>query len=317
MQANRFFEIIYILLNKKSVTAKDLADHFNVSTRTIYRDVDNLSLAGIPIYTEKGKGGGIFLLPDFVLNKSILSESEQNEILTALHGLSHITTQETQGILNRLSTIFNKTAANWLAVDFSDWSYTNYYFYDLKDAILKQRISEFDYYNTYGEKSSRRVEPLQLWFKSRAWYVKAYCLNKASIRLFKLTRIKNLVVTNDHFLVRDLLLSESDTISDPIQDSINDDSNNKNDASSHNEYKEINIKLHIKPEMAYRVYDEFDEDMIFTHPDGSFTVTGNWHEDNWTYGYIFSFGEYIEVLQPEHLRAIICEKAKNISNKHI
>ncbi|MCL2361174.1 MAG: YafY family transcriptional regulator [Defluviitaleaceae bacterium] len=312
MQANRLFEIIYILLNKKSVTAKNLAEHFGVSTRTIYRDVDNLSLAGIPVYTEKGKGGGIFLLPDFVLNKSILSEDEQNEILSALHGLSHITTEETRGVLNRLSTIFNKTAANWLEIDFSDWSYSNFYFYDFKDAILKQRIAAFDYYNSYGEKSHRRVEPLQLWFKSRAWYVKAFCLNKTSMRLFKLSRVKNLVITDEHFLVRDNLLAE--TLKDSQTETVQEDT--ESEAIHPLVCKDITIKLHVMPELAYRVFDEFDEDMIFKHEDGSFTVTINWPEDNWVYGYILSFGDFAEVLEPEHLRGIICEKAKNISGKY-
>ena len=85
MQSKRQFEIIYILMNRKLVTAKELAEHFGISQRTVYRDIDVLGLAGIPVYTEKGKGGGICLLPEFVLNKSLLDEQEQNEILSALH----------------------------------------------------------------------------------------------------------------------------------------------------------------------------------------------------------------------------------------
>ena len=158
MQSSRLFEIIYILLNKKTVTAKELAEHFEVSQRTIYRDVDTLSLAGIPVYTEKGKGGGISLLPDFVLNKSILSEEEQNEILSALQGLASVKTSDTDHVLNKLSTIFNKSAANWLEVDFSDWSFQNgSAFHDFKTAILERRIAEFDYYSTYGELTRRQI----------------------------------------------------------------------------------------------------------------------------------------------------------------
>jgi len=142
---NRLFEIIYLLLNKKGTTAKELAEYFGVSCRTIYRDVDTLSLTGIPIYTEKGKGGGISLLPDFVLNKSILSEQEQNEILSALQGLSSVKTGETGQVLKKLSTIFNKNTVNWLEVDFSDWSFANgKAFYDFKTAILEHRIAGFD-----------------------------------------------------------------------------------------------------------------------------------------------------------------------------
>ncbi|MDR0273485.1 MAG: HTH domain-containing protein, partial [Clostridiales bacterium] len=148
MQSNRLFEIIYVLLNKKSVTAKDLAERFGVSTRTIYRDVDTLSLSGIPIYTEKGKGGGISLLPEFVLSKSILSEREQNEILNALQGLSNI--QNGDSVLRKLSAVFNKTAANWLEVDFSDWGFRDGDIFDgFKTAILEKRIASFEYFSTF------------------------------------------------------------------------------------------------------------------------------------------------------------------------
>ena len=99
MQMNRLFEIIYSLLNKKSLTAKELAERFEVSVRTIYRDIDVLSSAGIPIYASQGKGGGISLLDDYVLDKSVLSEREQNEILYALQGLSITQAPETEKAL--------------------------------------------------------------------------------------------------------------------------------------------------------------------------------------------------------------------------
>ena len=302
MQVNRLFEIIYILLNKESVTAKTLAAQLSVSTRTIYRDLDTLSLAGVPVYTEKGKGGGISLLPNFVLNKSILSEQEQNEILAALHGLSHIKADAANGVLNRLSTIFNKTAAKWLEVDFSDWTYTNDFFSDFKVAILEQRIVTFDYYNSYGEKTFRQVEPIQLWFKLKSWYVKAFCLTKMDMRLYKLTRVRNLTVTDEHFPVRDLLVAES-----------SHDIAEKPQAM----HTDITIKLHISPEMTYRVYDEFGDSTIEKQPDGSFIVTVTWSEDAWVYGYILSYGEHAEVVEPQHLREIIHAKAQQISKKYL
>jgi len=284
-------------LNKESVTAKELAAQFGVSTRTIYRDVDTLSLAGIPVYTEKGKGGGISLLPDFVLNKSILSESEQNAILTALHGLSHVNANEANGALKRLSTIFNKTAVNWLEVDFSDWSYTNDFFNDFKVAILEKRVVAFDYFNADGEKTFRHVEPIQLWFKSKSWYVKGFCLTKQGMRLFKLTRVKNLLVTDKNFSERDLL-------------SLPENSDSKH------ECPDTTLKLRIYPEMTYRVYDEFDEEDIEKQPDGSFIVSTTWPEDNWVYGYVLSYGEFAEVLEPQHFRGIIKEKSQKISQRY-
>jgi len=297
---NRLFEIIYILLNKQIITAKELAEHFNVSKRTIYRDIDMLSLAGIPVYTEKGKGGGISLLPDFVLNKSILSEQEQNEILSALQGLSSVKTVETDQVLKKLSTIFNKNTVNWLEVDFSDWGYINgRAFYNFKIAILEHRIAEFDYYSTYGEKIHRRIEPIQLWFKSKAWYIKGFCLMRQDIRLFKLSRVRNLTLTDEKFNERDLLSIPQ----------------NPNPAS--HQKPDVTLRLKIAPEMTYRVYDEFDESFAEKQPDGSFAVEVTWPEDDWVYGTILSYGEYIEVLEPEHIREIIKEKSQKTAKKYL
>jgi predicted DNA-binding transcriptional regulator YafY len=300
MKLNRLFEIIYILLQKRSVSAKELAEHFGVSVRTIYRDIDVLSLAGIPLYTEQGKGGGISLLPEFVLNKSILSEQEQSEILSALQGLSNVKTAETDKVLEKLSTIFNRTAINWLEVDFSDWSFTTGQFFNaFKAAILERRIAEFDYYSTFGEKIRRRIEPIQLWFKSKAWYVKGFCLTRQDVRTFKLTRVKNLVLTHETFTERDLLSS-----------AITSETNG-------HQKQEVILKLRIEPLMAYRVHDEFDEHMIEKQPDGSYIITAKYPEDDWVYGTILSYGEYIEVLEPIHIREIIKTKVQNITKKYI
>ena len=296
MQVNRLFEIIYLLLNKKSMTARELAERFSVSQRTIYRDVDTLSLAGIPVYTEKGKGGGISLLPEFVLNKSLLSEQEQHEILSALKGLSIVKTADTDGVLKKLSTIFNKSAANWLEVDFTGWSYQDGdNFAMFKTAILERRIARFDYYSTYGEKTHRRIEPIQLWFKSKSWYVKGFCLTRQDVRLFKLSRVKNLILTDEHFLPREVLALPPNP--SPVE----------------RQKLDVELKLKISPEMFYRVYDEFDEDMVEKQPDGSFVVSVLWPEDEWVYGTILSYGEYAEVLEPAHIRKIIQEKSQKVT----
>ena len=300
MQINRLFEIVYVLLLHKTVTAKELAERLGVSQRTIYRDIDTLSLAGIPIYTEKGKGGGISLMPEFVLSKSILNEQEQNEILSALHGLSHISADKTEQVLQKLSVIFNKTASNWLEVDFSDWSLANgQLFNGFKSAILERRIAEFEYYSTYGEKTHRRIEPMQLWFKSKAWYVKGFCLTRHDVRLFKLTRVKNLTITDELFTERDLLAAPPN--SGPVA----------------HQSRDATLKLRIAPEMAYRVYDEFGQDSVETQPDGSFIITITWPEDHWVYGTILSYGEYIEVLEPAHMRETVKAKAQKIADKYL
>jgi|AGTN01.2.fsa_nt_gi Predicted transcriptional regulator len=303
MQMNRLFEIVYILLsqkNQKTVTARELAERFAVSQRTIYRDIDALSFAGVPIYTNKGKGGGIGLLPDFVLDKSLLNESEQNEILSALQGLSVVKTEETHHVLKKLGTIFNRSVVNWIEVDFSDWTIQNgETFRLLKTAILEKRVARFAYFNARGETANRRIEPIQLLFKSKSWYLKGYCLDNNDIRLFKLTRIKNPAVAEETFVERDLLKTHEHSPESP-------------------EYagQVITVKLKISPKMTYRVHDEFNENQVEKNSDGSYTVTATWPEDDWMYGFILSFGEHIEVLHPAHVREIIVEKFQKALDKY-
>ena len=291
MQMSRLFEIIYILLSRKNVTARELAERFEVSSRTIYRDVDTLSLAGIPIYTSKGKGGGIKLLDEFVLDKSILSAAEQYEILSSLQSLGAVKTEETQRILEKLGTFFNRNIPNWIEVDYSDWNMGgNQYFHSLKTAIMEKRITFFDYYNSSGEKSRRRIEPVQLWFKHRAWYIKGFCLSKKDIRLFKLNRIKNLSVSEEIFPARDYDIFKNEFVQEQKKPPV------------------LNLRMRISEEMAYRVFDEFEEDQIMRNEDGSFTVSTQWPEDEWVYGFVLSYGGYIEVLEPEHMREIIRQR---------
>lgn len=299
MQTGRLFEIVYFLMNKKNVTASELAEYLGVSRRTICRDIDTLSVAGIPIYTERGKGGGIRLLPDFVLNQSMLSEQEQNDILSALQMLSNIEAVDTKQTLNKLSAIFNRGTTDWMKVDFFDWHYEDDLFGDLKTAILGRHVIEFDYYNSYGDKASRSIEPVQLWFKSKSWYLKGFCLTKQEVRLYKLTRIKNLVVTDEHFVERQLLAQRDS----PLQ--------------NWDEQQKVTLQLRIESEMAYRVYDDFGEKEVEKQADGSFLVTVTFTEDDWVYGYLLSYGKSLEVLEPERIRNILKEESEHILEKYL
>ncbi|MCL2438307.1 MAG: YafY family transcriptional regulator [Coriobacteriia bacterium] len=305
-QINRLLELVYILLHRKNVSAKELADQLGVSRRTIYRDIDALSSAGIPVYTVKGKGGGVRLLANSVLLKSVLSEQEQDEILTALHGLSNVKDSEADHVLRKLSTTFNKPATNWLQVDFSDWMRADSFFDDFKVAILERRIAEFDYYGRSGEKTSRRVEPVQLWFKEKSWYLKCFCLNRQDVRIFKLSRVSNLAVTDNYFLERDLpVLAEEEAEVSCDQD--------QNDQSQNDEC----MKLHISSKMKFQALDDFDEEYLEEQPDGSLILTVPWVDDEWMVGYVLSYGRHIEALEPESLRLAIKDEAEKISARYL
>lgn len=299
MQISRLFEIIYVLLNKKNVTAAEMAKRFEVSQRTIYRDIETLNTAGIPIFTTRGRGGGIGLLDSFVLNKSLLSEQEQNDILSALQSMNATLTAETSETLSKLSLLFNKETADWIEVDFSNWpDETNALFPLIKSAILNKKMICFEYYNSNGEKTSRSVEPLQLWFKHKSWYLKAYCLGKEDIRLFKLSRIKSVQLTDTSFerapTEMQSMLERSRQCPDLIT-----------------------VTLQINASQAYRVYDEFETEQIKKNEEGDFIVTASFAESEWIYGYILSFGPSAKLLEPAHLLPTLQERLEKTLKQYL
>ena len=295
---NRLFEIVYILMQKKKVTAKELADKFEVSTRTIYRDIEALSSANIPIYASKGKDGGIGILDEYVLNKTILSEEEQNQILFALQGMIKVRGQDEKDILEKLSTLFNKEINDWIRIDLSNWSKDNMQenrFDIIKSAILNKKLIEFNYYNSNGEESRRIVEPLQIWFKDKSWYLISYCRNKEDYRIFKIARIKEIKTLQEHF-ERELP---------------------KEQKEEKYKFKNILLELEISKEMAYRVYDEFENSEISKKENGNFIVKVEYPENEWVYGYILSFGEHIKVIAPNRAKNIIKDKLEKTLKNYL
>ena len=293
---NRLFEIVYILLQKKKTTAKELADRFEVSTRTIYRDIETLSTANIPIYASKGKDGGIGLLDEYVLNKTILSEEEQNQILFALQGMKKVKGQDEKDILEKLSILFNKKINDWIKIDFSNWGNIQEERFDIiKSAILNKQLVQFIYYNSNGEENNRIVEPLQIWFKDKSWYLISYCKLKEDYRIFKIARIKEIKILEEHF-ERELPKEE--------------------EKEKHN-FKMIELELEINKAMTYRVYDEFESKEITKKQDGNFMIKVKYPENEWIYGYILSFGEYAKILNPAYVKNIIKDKLQKTLKNYL
>ena len=225
----------------------------------------------------------------------MLSEEEQNQILFALQSMEKISNQDEKNILEKMSSIFNKSKTNWIDVDFSDWG-TNgeqdQTFNLIRNAILKHNVIEFVYYNSYGEEKKRQAEPLQIYFKDKSWYLKAYCRLKQDYRLFKISRMKDIILLNKTF-ERELPQIKE----------------NKFD------YKTIQLELEISKDMSYRVYDEFKMEDIIKNKNGDFIVKVEFPENDWVYGYILSFGENVKVLSPGYVKSIIKEKLqKSLKN---
>lgn len=296
LKINRLLGITILLLNRETVTAKELAERFGVSTRTIYRDIDILSSAGVPVFTNKGNGGGISLLDNYSLNRTLISENEIESILLALKTLKAAKYPEIDAVLEKIGAVFKHTEADWVHIDFSPWASTpneNNKFIEIKKAILDRKRITFEYINSAGEKSTRKIEPMRLLFKGQGWYLWGYCVTKNDFRVFRISRIKNVKVTNEVFKRRDYIEKEQ--------------SDEKGNARP-----PVRLKLKFYPQALYRLYDDFDDEIIIKNADGTFSVEVQFPEDEWVYGYIMSFGNYVEVLEPQHIRDIIADRAKKL-----
>ena len=156
MQIDQLFEFVYILIDKKQVTAKEMSKHFGVSTRTIYRWLDALSVSGVPVYSLKGRGGGIAISEQYALDKTVLSEDERLAIISSVKALNSLsgnpaaTVNANLKAAEKLAHLTTKET-DWLEVDFSPWSPEGqnvlHFFAILRECILKKRQVSFDYYS--------------------------------------------------------------------------------------------------------------------------------------------------------------------------
>lgn len=293
MRDSRLFRILYYVLEKGKVTANELSEKFEVSVRTIYRDIDVISSAGIPIYATQGKGGGIEIADDFVLKKSLLSEKEQEQILVALKGLEGINKQYENELLTKLSAFFKIKNTNWIEVDFTNWQRGNEYdelFNDIKSAIINKNIIRFTYFSSNEKETSREAKPIRLLFKGWDWYVYTFCLLRNEFRYFKLSRIRDLKILDENF---------EDSYEDVV-------------LIKKMEYKDtVHVKLKFDRKVAFRVYDEMGD--IKEDEEGNLYVEIELPNDYNLYNYIFSFGESVEVLEPIEIRNNIRDMINKMS----
>jgi predicted DNA-binding transcriptional regulator YafY len=296
-QIQRLFGIIYILLNKKTVTAKELAEQFEVSTRTIMRDIETLSEAGIPICTTKGNGGGVSLMEGYVLNKTAISSEEQEQILLALQSLSKTELSESNSALAKLRAIFGKQSTDWLEVDFSSWrnpQFDKARFDLLKQAITERKVIKILYAGSNGETAERKVEAVKLLFKARAWYLQAFCLLKQDYRTFKVNRILSAELTTETFNEREYPVGVPELIFP--------------------DEAMITLKLRCSPKVAYRLYDEFTPDSISRSDDGSLLVETKVPDKEGLTEFLLSFGSDVTVLEPQSAKGELFNELEKIKN---
>ncbi|EGW45377.1 hypothetical protein HMPREF0178_01922 [Bilophila sp. 4_1_30] len=289
MHVERLFQIVFLLMSGSCGTAKELAEHCSVSVRTIQRDLDALSLAGIPIFSNRGRGGGTGLLKEFTLDKTFMTEQEQADILHGLQALEGAGYPGGNAALHKLAALFRKKAEDrWLRVDFSSWCGSGFgkeKFHRLKEAILAKKVIRFTYFSSENRVSERFAEPLCLLFRERAWYVCVFDRKKSREMVLRASRIRDLHVMEEMF--------ERTMQEDPMATP---------DYSK--SYALQRVVLRIDAECAFRAFDEFPEQDIRPQPDGSFLIDEEMPINEWLTGYLLSFADGLERKNPFHAKEI-------------
>jgi predicted DNA-binding transcriptional regulator YafY len=308
MKLERLLAIIMLLLNRKQINAKELAEYFEVSQRTIYRDIDAINQAGIPIVSYMGAEGGFGILENYKINKNFLDDYEINSLITALKNLNNtvnnrkisLTLEKLESMKPRKDINSNNSNVIPINIDYNNWNSNNTDKEKLKalnKAIYEKRIISFDYVNTKGEYTHRVVEPLSLLLKDFSWYLQGYCHSKEDYRLFKVKRMRMVNVTEDFFTREAPPLEALDYSEEWYKDKT-----------------VIDITLKFKIEARTRVVDSFNEEQIQFYEDGTTKVNFTAPEDNWLFELILGFGSQVEVVEPLQLRLLIRQKAIEISN---
>ncbi len=298
--------IVVLLLNRKTITARELADRFEVSLRTVYRDIDAINEAGIPVLSNQGSGGGFSIMENYRLNHQYLSLENSRTIITALKGVNTaLQDREVELAMEKIRSLipaekapeFDRQA-DQLVIDHLPWGFNSKMqdrIRQLNRSIADCKLIKVEYQNLKGEYSVRNIEPMTLVFKGYNWYLFGFCLTKQDGRVFRLSRIRNLEFLNSSFIRRDIKFNDF-----AVQ------------ANSSGQI--VDLELKFTPEVKMRVREFFYLEDITEHEDGSLLVKVSFPEDNWVYSLIMSFGSDVEVLSPKHIRKLILESAKKIQS---
>jgi predicted DNA-binding transcriptional regulator YafY len=297
MKVERLISILMLLLNKRKLTAKELSGYFEVSIRTIQRDMDTLCNAGIPIYGDVGKYGGYQLTENYKLDRNFLTGKEMDTLVTMLKGFSDtLFSDSIRTILEKMGG-FNKntTSLGNLHIDMTPWGADKGFLETLNlinNAIEEKRLISFEYYDLYNNKTIRQVEPYISILKVGSWYIYAYCLKRKEYRVFKISRIFELRILQKTFEKRD-------NVGDPSQIGTMDLTRESS-----------KIKIRFSPDSRGKIPDFFDPRIVEEDEMGRLIFDTSFPIDEWLISVIMSFGGDAEVLEPESLRKEIIRRIK-------
>jgi predicted DNA-binding transcriptional regulator YafY len=291
MKLERLISIIYKLLNHEVLSASILAEEYQVSQRTIYRDIDVICAAGFPVVSYQGTKGGYGIMDGYKMDKSLLGSYDVNALITVLRSLSTVFEDErAQGTIERLQTIGPEHLASSLSVDLESRRTESGALQHIRTAITRRNVIRFDYIDAQNERTAREMEPLQLHYKYRNWYMYGYCRTRRDYREFRLSRLLNLSLTEETFGPHSGVPEEADSLHGGCQDQLED------------------VVIRVGPDSLAEALDQFHHADKQFHDDGSMTMRIPVYQPlsaRWLWTLLLSFGSGAEVLEPSPLRGIL------------
>ena len=305
MKVDRLVSIIMILLDKKRIGAQELADRFEVSPRTIYRDIDTINLAGIPIRSTSGVGGGFEIMQAYKIDRKVFSTTDLSAILMGLSSLSGM--MRGDELVNALAKVKSfipadrakdiELRANQIQIDLSPWIGNRNiqpYLEKIQTALQESKLLSFEYLDRHGNKTVRTAEPYQLVLKSSHWYWQGYCHTRNDFRLFKLSRMSNLQIQKESFTPRDYQKPQLD-FADIL------------------ETMQTEIRIRIHKSVMDRVLDYCTNEHFSPDGDEHYIVRFPFIENEFYYNILFSFGDKCECLEPLHIRTEMKRRIQDIA----
>ena len=300
MKIDRLIGILSILLQREKVTAPYLADKFEVSRRTISRDIEDICMAGIPIVTARGAGGGISIMEGFRMDKTLLTSREMQSILAGLRSLDSVSgTSRYKQLMDKLA-VGNQDLINvdsHIVINLSSW-YKESLTPKIKliqDAIEDSSLIHFSYYSPSGE-TGRTIEPYTLVFQWASWYVWGYCCLRQDYRMFKLNRMVDLELKGEHFKKRDMPAYENEPNGPfPIR---------------------FRVKAICQPQIKWRVVEEFGVESLTEMEDGRLLFQAGYSDKENLLSWILSLGSQIELLEPAEFREDLLQIANVLCKQY-
>jgi predicted DNA-binding transcriptional regulator YafY len=299
MKIERLIGILSILLQQDKITASELAEKFEVSVRTILRDIDEIARAGIPIVTSQGQGGGISIMDGYKIDRTLLSSAEMTAIFAGLKSLDSVSgTNRYRQLMDKLSVSDTVNADNHIIIDLSMWDKNAVAekIELIKSAIEQNRIITYKYYSPQRIEQ-RSIEPYRLIFQWSSWYVWGFCTKRQDYRMFKLTRMTELKCTDEAFVKREIPEYSCDKL--------------------RHTRGEITAEVKFDKSVKWRIIDEFGRENFNEDAEGNIILNFTWADKQSFFSYILGFRECAEIISPAEYREEFLELLKNIYDKYV